>query len=51
MSVVVLVVVFEFGVMRCQPLRRALGFNLRKYESLSFYGKKLCSTEFREVEA
>ncbi|BCK08397.1 hypothetical protein VCSRO17_3039 [Vibrio cholerae] len=29
MSVVVLVVVFEFGVMRCQPLRRAL-VSLRK---------------------
>nr|WP_238529363.1 acetyltransferase [Vibrio mimicus] len=27
----VTVVVFEFGVMRCQPLRRALG-NLRKAE-------------------
>ncbi|GIB61958.1 acetyltransferase [Vibrio cholerae] len=24
----VTVVVFEFGVMRCQPLRRALGFFL-----------------------
>ncbi|ENM3814876.1 acetyltransferase [Vibrio cholerae] len=25
----VTVVVFEFGVMRCQPLRRALGSQLR----------------------
>ncbi|EJE4200713.1 acetyltransferase [Vibrio cholerae] len=26
----VMVVVFEFGVMRCQPLRRALCFSVEK---------------------
>ncbi|MCD6678894.1 acetyltransferase [Vibrio cholerae] len=33
----VTVVVFEFGVMRCQPLRRALGFR-SNYEAVSLSG-------------
>ncbi|MBO1383170.1 acetyltransferase [Vibrio cholerae] len=32
----VMVVVFEFSVMRCQPLRRALGFS--EVKCISLYG-------------
>ncbi|KAA0998209.1 acetyltransferase [Vibrio cholerae] len=34
----VAVVVFEFGVMRCQPLRRALAHTSHKLELVFCYG-------------
>ncbi|TXY50132.1 acetyltransferase [Vibrio cholerae] len=33
------VVVFEFSVMRCQPLRRALCSNLLNFETCFFNGE------------
>ncbi len=50
----VTVVVFEFSVMRCQPLRRALGFR-SNYEAVSLSGcingyaqKKMAGGLFRK---